>query len=149
MGAPGDASRKAPRERFEARRHAAVRQSPSWMRGLRALLVHVWAGPASLLGLLLAPFFTRRSVVGGVLLCEGASWPRRLGWRYRAITFGHVVLCVDELDDETFRHESVHVAQYEKWGPLLIPLYLSASLREWVRGGHPYRDNPFEVEARR
>jgi hypothetical protein len=126
-----------------------ARRAPSWLRGFRTCLVHVWAGPASLLGLLLAPFFTRRSVVGGVLLCEGASWPRRLGWRYRAITFGHVVLCVDELDDETFRHESVHVSQYEKWGFLLIPLYLSASLYEWVTGGHPYRDNPFEVEARR
>jgi hypothetical protein len=109
----------------------------------------VWAGPASLLGLVLAPFFNRRSVVEGVLVCEGASWPRRLGWRYRAITFGHVVLCVDDLDDEIFRHESVHVSQYEKWGLLLIPLYLSASLYEWVRGRHPYRDNPFEAEARR
>jgi hypothetical protein len=101
-----------------------------------------------LLGLLLAPLFNRRAVVGGVLVCEGASWPRRLGWRYRAITFGHVVLCVDELDDETFRHEMVHVYQYERWGPLLIPLYFLASLYEWARGGHPYRDNPFEIEAR-
>jgi hypothetical protein len=116
---------------------------------LRSLLLHLWAGPASVLGLLLAPFFRRRSIAGGVLLCEGASWPRRLGWRYRAITFGHVVLCVDELDEGILRHETVHVSQYEKWGPLLIPLYLFASLREWVRGGHPYRDNPFEIEARR
>ena len=138
MGAEGDSSRGGPPQR-----RARAGRRP------RALLLHAWAAPASLLGLLLAPFFRRRSIVDGILLCEGASWPRRLGWRYRAITFGHVVLCVDDIDDATLRHESVHVAQYEKWGPLLIPLYLSASLREWARGGHPYRDNPFEVEARR
>jgi hypothetical protein len=145
VGAQGDSSRRAPPERSAITGHRTGRPP----RGLRALLLHAWAGPASVLGLLLAPFFRRRSIVDGVLLCEGASWPRRLGWRYRAITFGHVVLCVDEIDNETFRHEGVHVEQYEKWGPLLIPVYLSASLREWVRGGHPYRDNPFEVEARR
>jgi hypothetical protein len=92
--------------------------------------------------------FRRRYVVRGVLLCEGAEWPRRLGWRYRAITFGHVILAVDELDPETMRHELVHVRQYERWGPLFIPAYLFASARARLRGGHAYRDNPFEVAAR-
>ena len=84
----------------------------------------------------------------GVLLCEGATWPRRLGWRYRAITFGHVVLCVDDIDDETLRHEMVHVRQYERWGPLFVPAYLIASLVARSRGRHAYRDNRFEVAAR-
>ena len=108
-----------------------------------------WAGPWSLLGLVLSPFFRRRYLVRGVMLCEGADWPRRLGWRYRAITFGHVVLAVDELDPETFRHELVHVRQYERWGPMFIPAYLIASVTAGLRGGHPYRDNPFEISARR
>ncbi|MGH2730439.1 MAG: hypothetical protein ACRDJI_07485 [Actinomycetota bacterium] len=84
----------------------------------------------------------------GVLLCEGASWPRRLGWRYRAITLGHVVLAVDELDDATMAHELVHVRQYESWGPLMIPTYLVAALWARLNGGHPHTDNFFEKQAR-
>lgn len=107
-----------------------------------------WAAPWSLLGLLLAPFFRSRRVVSGVLVCEGASWPRRLGWRYRAITFGHVVLCVDRIDDAVLTHELVHVRQYERWGPLFIPAYLVAALWTSARGRRAYADNPFELAAR-
>lgn len=114
----------------------------------RGLLRRLWAAPASLVGLLLAPFFERRFVARGVLLCEGAAWPRKLGWRYRAATLGHVVLCVEEIDADTFEHELVHVGQYERWGPLFLPAYGVASLLARLRGGHHYRDNPFEVEAR-
>ena len=116
---------------------------------LRRDLSYVWAAPWSLVGFVLSFFFRRRYVTHGIVLAEGASWPRRLGWRYRAITFGHVVLAVDELDDETIRHELVHVRQYERWGPLFIPAYLVASLLARLRGGHHYRDNQFEVAARR
>jgi hypothetical protein len=114
------------------------------VRGLRVL----WAAPGSLVGLVLAPFFRRRFIRRGVLLCEGATWPRKLGWRYRAITLGHVVLAVDELDDHTFQHELVHVRQYEDWGPLYMPAYVAASVMALVRGGHFYRDNRFEAAAR-
>jgi hypothetical protein len=109
----------------------------------------VWAGIWSVVGLTLAPFFDRRSVRRGALWCEGARWPRTLGWRYRAITFGHVVLAVDDLDPSTETHELEHVRQYERWGPLMVPAYLGASASAKLRGGHPYRDNRFEVEARR
>jgi hypothetical protein len=114
-------------------------------RGLRL----VWAAPASLIGLLLAPFFRSRRLHQGILFCEGALWPRRLGWRYRAITFGHVVLCVDDLDDRTLVHEMAHVGQYERWGLFYFPAYGLASLRALVRGGHYYRDNSFEVAAQK
>jgi hypothetical protein len=107
----------------------------------------LWAAPWSLVGLLLSLLFRKRYVSRGVILAEGASWPRRLGWRYRAITFGHVVLSVDDLDPATFDHELVHVRQYERWGPMFIPLYLLESLRALMRRGHPYRDNRFEIEA--
>ncbi len=109
----------------------------------------VWAAPNSLLGLVLAPFFRRRRVTSGALLCEGASWPRHLGWPYRAMALGHVVLCVDEIDASTLRHELAHVRQHERWGPLFLPLYALASLWALLRGRHHYRDNAFEVSARR
>lgn len=112
------------------------------------MLRRLWAAPGSVIGLLLAPFFKRRFVARGVLLCEGATWPRKLGWRYRAVTFGHVVLCVDEIDGATFEHELVHVSQYERWGPVFPIAYGLASLRARLRGGHHYRDNVFEVQAR-
>jgi hypothetical protein len=66
-----------------------------------------------------------------------------------AITFGDVVLGTGRAAlDSTRAHERVHVRQYERWGPLFIPLYLAASLWAAVRGRHPYYDNPFERAAR-
>ncbi len=82
-------------------------------------------------------------------MCEGAAWPRRVGFRHRAITLGHVVLCVNSVDEMLLRHELVHVRQYERLGLLLIPVYGLASLRAWLRGHDAYRDNEFEQEARR
>ena len=113
----------------------------------RALRVF-WAGPWSLVGLMLAPWFQHRRRGPGVLLCEGAGWPRRLGWRFRAITFGHVILCVDQVDDELLHHELVHVRQYERWGPLFVPAYLLAGMWAIMRGRRAYADNHFELVAR-
>jgi hypothetical protein len=117
-------------------------------RGMRAARL-VWAGPASIVGALLAPFFKSRHVSDGVLVCEGAEWPRRLRWPFRAMTLGHVVLSVDELDDDTMRHELVHVRQFEALGVFFLPAYLLASLWAALRGRHFYRDNFFEADARR
>jgi hypothetical protein len=115
----------------------------------RRLLKLLWAAPASILGLALAPFFARRSVRDGVLVCEGAAWPARLGWRYKAMTLGHVIVCVGELDQRTWEHELVHVRQHEAWGPLFVPAYVAASAWAMLRGRHFYQDNRFEVAARR
>ena len=112
------------------------------------VLAYVWAGPWSLIGLLLAPFFRSRRVAGGVVVCEGAAWPGRLGWNYSAITFGHVILSVSDTSESLLRHELVHVRQYEAWGPLFVPAYLAAALWARIRGGSAYRDNAFEVAAR-
>ena len=117
-------------------------------RNVATVIARLWAAPCSAIGLFLALFFRRRYVTRGVIVAEGASWPRRLGWRYRAITFGHVILSLDELDPETFEHELVHVRQYERWGPLFFLAYPLASMGAAARGLAPYRDNPFEVEAR-
>ena len=108
----------------------------------------IWAAPWSAIGLLLALLFDRRSITSGVILAEGAAWPRKLGWRYRAITFGHVVLCVDDVDEDLLAHELIHVRQYERWGLLFVPVYLIASAVARLRGGKAYADNRFEVAAR-
>jgi hypothetical protein len=64
------------------------------------------------------------------------------------MTLGHTVLGRTPADLACTReHELVHVAQYERWGPLFIPAYLGASAWLWLRGRHPYWDNPFEKEA--
>ena len=68
---------------------------------------------------------------------------------YRAITFGHVILGVTAQELASAReHEHVHVAQYERWGPLFLAAYPAASLWQWLAGRDPYWDNPFEIEAR-
>jgi len=93
-------------------------------------------------------------VVDGVLEAHGPA----LAWMLRnltlvpggaaAMTLGHVVIARDAASLESTRtHERVHVRQCEVWGPLFVPAYLVASLLAVARGGHVYRDNPFEVEA--
>jgi hypothetical protein len=117
---------------------------------------YLWAGPTTGVGLLvaLAARLTGGRVrrVGGVLECSGGAAralllarPLRAG----AITLGHVIASVDDRTLERWRaHERVHVRQAERWGPLFIPAYLAAGLWAGLRGGNPYRDNPFEIEAR-
>lgn len=85
----------------------------------------------------------------GVLLCGGARWPGALGLRYIALTLGHVVLSVhDPISPDVMAHEMVHVRQWERWGPAMIVAYPLASVMAVLRGGHHYRDNPFERAAR-
>lgn len=121
------------------------------------LFKFVWASPYSLLGLFL----------GGLGVCTGGHVQRRgrilefyggfVSWLIDhfpdgefvlAFTLGHTVLGKTESSlDISRKHEMVHVRQFEKWGPLMGPLYLLASLLLWFRGKRPYRDNPFEREA--
>ena len=123
----------------------------------KILLRYAWAGPSTALGLALALLALRRgriSIVDGVVEAHGPvlDWalarliPLKGG--AAAITFGHVVLGRDGAALAATRaHERVHVAQYERWGPLFIPAYLLSGLWARARGGHPYLDNPFEREA--
>ena len=127
---------------------------------LRVLAV-LWASPYTVLGLL----------IGVVVLCSSGRARMRDGliefhggaakWFLRclpipgaqhavAITFGHTVLGQTEaVLDVAHDHEMVHVRQYERWGPLMGPAYLTCSLVLWLTGRDPYRDNPFEREAYR
>jgi len=65
-----------------------------------------------------------------------------------ALCLGHAILGQDrECLDHSRDHEHVHVKQYERWGPLMIPLYFLSSIQAWRRGQHFYFDNRFEREA--
>jgi hypothetical protein len=123
------------------------------------LLRYLWALPATVPGVLLA-VLARASGgewqrVDGVLEASG-GWMARLlrtGFPFSgpvaAITFGHVVLGASAYDlDATRAHERAHVRQFERWGGLMLVLYPLAGLFAGLRGGDPYRDNPFEREAR-
>lgn len=132
--------------------------SRSLVRGCLDGLRYAWASPATVVGLMLSLLAlaagARPRVVEGVLEIAGGRvehFAARLpgGWRFCAITLGHVVICTDEPTAATVRaHEQVHVRQYERWGPLFFPLYLGSSLAQYVRGRDPYLDNRFEREAR-
>jgi hypothetical protein len=123
------------------------------------LLLYLWALPVTLLGMLVA-LVARSSGgvlqrVGGVLEAAGGwpAWVLRRGFpvsgAVAAITLGHVVVGVSLAALASTRaHERAHVRQYERWGLLLLVLYPLAGLLAWVRGGHPYRDNYFERQAR-
>ena len=121
------------------------------------LLAYLWAFPTTLLGLLFLPLALLSGgvqVVDGVLELHGRwisyflSHFTLLKGGAAAMTLGHVVLARDRgLLEATRSHERVHVRQCERWGPLFIPAYVSASLVLWLRGRRAYEDNPFEREA--
>lgn len=121
--------------------------------------LYLWASPATMLGLSVAPlvWWQRGSIaiVQGVIEIHGGVVTRLLQrgllpWSgpAAAVTLGHVVWGCDEASlNRTRAHERVHVRQYERWGPLFLPLYLGWSVWLAWRGFDPYLDNPFEMEA--
>lgn len=121
-------------------------------------LGYLWAAPVSLLGCAIAGVAVATGghsrVVDGVLEVEGGVLAKLLprvgvGMAPVAMTLGHVVVAVDaDTLQRTRLHERVHVAQTERWGFLFPAAYLGASAIVALRGGDPYRDNPFEVAAR-
>ena len=129
-----------------------------WLvRSIRFLLGVLWAAPYTALGLL----------VGGLGLCFGGRVRVRgraieiydggiksflyllpSGQFTLALTLGHTILGqTDASLDISRKHEAVHVAQYERWGPFFLPAYFLSSLFMWMTGRRFYRDNPFEREA--
>ena len=117
----------------------------------------LWAAPWSLLGLL----------IGGLGLLSGAHvhrkgrilefWGGCLPKVLRVFpfysgspvaTFGQVVLGRNyRYLNACRKHQLVHVRQYEQWGLLFVPAYLTCSAALWFRGKRPYYDNPFERSA--
>jgi hypothetical protein len=112
------------------------------------LLGYVWTSPNTLLGVILALLSLQGPrVVNGVLVFD-ADPPRGFVWllqklfRKAAITYGHVVLSATPLEGRLLVHERHHVRQYERLGPLYIPLYILM----WAFMG--YRRHPFERAAK-
>jgi hypothetical protein len=124
---------------------------------LRKIAVMVWASPYSIIGLSIGCvgilFGGRARIVGPTIefYDGGIKWfVHRLphGQFTLALTLGHVILGqTDAALAISRKHEAVHVAQYERWGPLMLPAYLLSSCYVYLAGKRFYRDNPFEREA--
>jgi hypothetical protein len=118
----------------------------------------VWAMPCSVVGLVLAVIPLglggRAKWSDGALevsyrptLVACGTLARQLP--FRAIVFGHVILAMTQQELVALGpHERVHVAQYERWGPLFLLAYPAASLWQLLHGRSPYWHNHFEVQAR-
>src|SRR5262245_39852238 len=129
------------------------------MQTLRQSLLILWTLPWTILGLLLgcAALATGGGGkrVGRVLEFHGGilEWLLKyvpIAGGAAAMTLGHCVIARTSADlDHSRRHELVHVAQYERWGPLFVPAYLACSAWQWTLGRDAYLDNPFEEEAYR
>ena len=116
---------------------------------------YLWALPASLPGGLFAAVAwlagARVAIADGIVEASGGRLLGALasGSPFVAITLGHVVLAGDARSLDACRaHERVHVRQYERFGVAFFALYAASSLWQLLRGGHPYRDNVFERQAR-
>ena len=119
-------------------------------------LAYLWAAPNTLLGLSLATVALcsggRAQTERGVLEVHGGFARfflcRCLFVKASALCLGHVILGQDrECLDRARDHEHVHVRQYERWGPFMLPAYFLSSFLAWRRGGDYYLDNRFEREA--
>lgn len=119
---------------------------------------YIWAFPNTLIGLILVPLGL--ASYGGIQLVDGVV--EIYGGILRvaleklipipggasAITLGHVIIGRNRQALADCRsHEHVHVKQYERFGPMFLPLYFGFSLYLLLRGRDPYRENPFEKEA--
>jgi hypothetical protein len=80
-------------------------------------------------------------------------WSRLLGRLvlrdWLAITLGPLIVARRPLSDAELAHELAHVRQWQRHGIWFPFVYLAASLAARRAGGRWYRDNAFEVEARR
>jgi hypothetical protein len=113
---------------------------PTW-------LGFVWTSPNTALGLLAGLLtFQRPRLAHGLLLFDRV--PRgltRLMLRAHrsAMTVGFVVVSATPVEGRLLAHERHHVAQYEAWGPLFIPVYLLLAIP------FGYRRHPMELAAMR
>jgi hypothetical protein len=80
-------------------------------------------------------------------------WLRRPGRLllpdWLAITLGRTILTWRSLGPEELAHELEHVRQWDRHGLAFVIAYAAESLRARRAGGHWYRDNRFEREARK
>jgi len=113
------------------------------------LAAAAWAGPLTALGLglaLLAGRVPRWSPEHGCFLARGVAGPSGVALKWvgaSANTVGQVVLSTGSTPSPALlAHEVVHVRQSERFGPLLLPVYV------WLGARYGYRDHPLERAAR-
>ena len=116
----------------------------------------IWASPWTCLGALLARAGgcaragTIDKAVAYVAPRRGPwAWFFAKGWA--AIAFGESIIFADAAhlgNVRLLRHELRHVMQYRILGPLFPLVYGLGSAWAWIRGGHHYRDNFLERDAR-
>jgi hypothetical protein len=121
------------------------------------LAAYAWASPNTAVGLALGLLMwlggARLRARRGALEFAGGGLGRLITAPavripFRAMTLGHVILGADEAQLDAARdHEHVHVRQYEAWGPLFLPAYVTSSLWQFACGRRCYRDNWFERQA--
>ncbi len=122
------------------------------------ILCYLWALPATSLGLLVglgglvtgSKFQVRKGVLeiwGGfadTILDMGIPGIGEMP----AMTLGHVIIARDKRLLRRWRtHERVHVEQFERLGPFLIPTLFGWAIWLSLTGRDPYYDNPIELEA--
>ncbi len=112
-------------------------------------LADVWTAPFTVLGFAVALAGGRMPRHDEHLDCwvvRGVGGPSRRALQWigaDANTIGRVVVCTgDTPSPALLAHESVHVRQFERLGPLMVPAYL------WLAARHGYRDHPLERAAR-
>jgi hypothetical protein len=127
------------------------------MSSVRRVVTYAWAAPNTSAGLFLGLIAIALGacakvergtleISGGLLGRVAARLPKPCN--FSALTLGHVILGVTPSALSTLRHhERVHVAQYERWGPLFIPAYVLAGLWQGLRGRSVYAANVFERHA--
>ena len=126
---------------------------------LMKLLRLIWASPCSLVGLVLGTAVVAfggsarrvdRTVEFALFEADVPQQSALARSPFVAITFGHVIVGLSHSGLAQVRgHELVHVQQYELLGPLFLLAYPCSSLLAALRGGCPYRDNHFEIQAYR
>jgi hypothetical protein len=105
---------------------------------IRRIWRYAWALPNTAIGLLIGTAMLvlggRGRVASGAIEFSGGLLARLMAaqpgpMRFCAITFGHVIIGLDECElDRVRAHEHVHVRQCERWGPFFLPAYLLSSL---------------------
>ena len=67
----------------------------------------------------------------------------------RAQTLGRYVFAREAVTQDVLAHECEHIRQWQRFGPLYLPLYFGSSALASLRGRPAYWDNRFEAAARR
>ena len=91
-------------------------------------------------------------ILVGIEVVLVPSWVQRamstLLPNWLAITLGKTIFAARHMSERELEHELVHVAQWDVHGWTFPFRYLWASATAVRSGGHWYRDNAFEIEAR-